>query len=117
MRSARVVARERLLAQLTEARRRRCIVLQGPAGYGKTALLTAWRLDLLALGFDMAALTLEPADNERQRWLDRLLGCLSEVSPAMTREAMVLADRGTDDEAVERAIITLVRGIAAHRAT
>ena len=27
---------------------------------------------------------------------------------------MVLADRGTDDEAVERAIIALVRGIAAH---
>ncbi|WP_316149078.1 LuxR C-terminal-related transcriptional regulator [Cupriavidus sp. BIC8F] len=112
--AARVVARERLLAQLTEARRRRCIVLQGPAGYGKTALLTAWRLDLLALGFDMAALTLAPADNERQRCLDRLLGCLSEVSPALTREAMVLADRGTDDEAVERAIIALVRGIAAH---
>ncbi|WP_432259800.1 LuxR C-terminal-related transcriptional regulator [Cupriavidus sp. TMH.W2] len=112
--AARVVARERLLAQLTEARRRRCVVLQGPAGYGKTALLTAWRLDLLALGFDMAALTLEPADNERQRWLDRLLGSLSEVSPALTREAMVLADRGTDDEAVERAIIALVRGITAH---
>ncbi|MFS8978154.1 LuxR C-terminal-related transcriptional regulator [Cupriavidus necator] len=112
--AARVVARERLLAQLTDARRRRCIVLQGPAGYGKTALLTAWRLDLQALGFDMAALVLEPADNERQRWLDRLLGCLSEVSPAMTREAMLLADRGTDDEAVERAIIALVRGIAAH---
>src|SRR5207253_9060351 len=73
--AARVVARERLLAQLTEARRRRCIVLQGPAGYRKTALLSAWRLDLLALGFDMAALTLEPAANERPRWVDRVLGC------------------------------------------
>ncbi|MBP0628510.1 LuxR C-terminal-related transcriptional regulator [Cupriavidus sp. AcVe19-1a] len=112
--AARVVARERLLAQLTEARRRRCIVLQGPAGYGKTALLSAWRLDLLALGFDMAALALEPTDNERQRWLDRVLACLAEISPDITREAVLLAERGTDDEAVERAIVALVRGIGAH---
>ncbi|MBP0620393.1 LuxR C-terminal-related transcriptional regulator [Cupriavidus consociatus] len=112
--AARVVARERLLTQLTEARRRRCIVLQGPAGYGKTALLSAWRLDLLALSFDMAALALEPADNERQRWLDRMLACLAEISPDITREAVLLAERGTDDEAVERAIVALVRGIGAH---
>ncbi|AGW89658.1 hypothetical protein N234_06410 [Ralstonia pickettii DTP0602] len=112
--AVRVVARERLLAQLTEARRRRCFVLQGPAGCGKTATLMAWRLDLLALGFDMAWLTAEAGDNELSRWLDRLLGCLSEVSPAMTREAMLLAGSGVDDEGVERTIISLVRGIAAY---
>jgi len=112
--TTRVVARERLLAALIAVRRRRCIVLQGPAGCGKTALLTAWRLDLLALGFDMAWLTVEPTDNDLSRWLDRLLGCLSQVSPAITREAMLLAGRGVDDEAVERCIITLVRGIAGY---
>ncbi len=111
--AARVVARERLLAQLTEARRRRCIVLQGPAGCGKSAALMAWRLELLGLGFDMAWLTAEPEDNDLARWLDRLLGCLSEISPAITREAMLLAGRGLDEEGVERTIIALVRGIAA----
>lgn len=111
--AARVVARERLLAQLTEARRRRCIVLQGPAGCGKSAALMAWRVELLGLGFDMAWLTMEPEDNDLARWLDRLIGCLSEVSPAITREAMLLTGRGLDDEGVERTIIALVRGIAA----
>jgi LuxR family maltose regulon positive regulatory protein len=111
--AARVVARERLLALLTEARRRRCIVLQGPAGCGKSAALMAWRLELLGLGFDMAWLTVEPEDNDLARWLDRLLGCLSEISPAITREAMLLDGRGLDEEGVERTIIALVRGIAA----
>ena len=111
--AARIVARERLLAQLTEARRRRCIVIQGPAGCGKSAALMAWRVELLGLGFDMAWLTVEQEDNDLVRWLDRLLGCLSEVSPAITREAMLLAGRGLDDEGVERTIIALVRGIAA----
>ncbi|WP_454712427.1 LuxR C-terminal-related transcriptional regulator [Cupriavidus nantongensis] len=109
----RVVARERLLARLTEARRRRCIVLHGPAGCGKTALLKAWRMELLGLGFDVAWLTLEPADNDLTRWLDQLLGCLADVSPAITRDAMLLADRGLEAEDIERTIIALVRGIAA----
>ncbi|MGH8783791.1 MAG: LuxR C-terminal-related transcriptional regulator [Cupriavidus necator] len=110
----RIVARERLLVPLTEARRRRCFVLQGPAGCGKTATLLAWRLDLVPLGFGMAWLSMEAADNDLSCWLDRLLGSLSEVSPAMTREALLLAGSGVDDEGVERTIISLVRGIAAY---
>ncbi len=110
--AARVVARERLLSQLTEARRRRCIALQGPAGCGKTALLSAWRLELLSMGFDMAWLTLEPADNDLSRLLDRLLGCIAAISPAIAREAMLLAGRGMDAEDLERTVIALVRGIA-----
>jgi len=112
--TARVVARERVLAQLTEARRRSCIVLQGPAGCGKTALLMAWRLDLRALGFDMAWITLDADDNDISRWFDHVLGTLSQTSPAMTREAALLDGRGVDSEAIERSIVALVRGIAAY---
>ncbi|MFM0297200.1 MULTISPECIES: LuxR C-terminal-related transcriptional regulator [Paraburkholderia] len=112
--TARVVARERLLAQLLDARRNRCVVLQGPAGCGKTSLLIAWREALLSLGFDIAWLTLAPEDNELAHFLDYLVASLAQVDPAMCHEAALLGGRGMDDEAVERTIIALVRGIAAH---
>ncbi len=115
--TARVVARERLLAQLTEARRRRCIVIQGPAGFGKTAVLVAWRLDLRALGFDMAWVTLADDDNDMTHWLDHVLSSLAQVSPAITREAALLGGAsglsGLDSETIERTVIALVGGIAA----
>ncbi|MFM0549634.1 LuxR C-terminal-related transcriptional regulator [Paraburkholderia sediminicola] len=112
--TARIVARERLLAQLLDARRNRCVVLQGPAGCGKTSLLIAWREALLPLGFDIAWLTLAPEDNELAHFLDYLVASLAHVNPAMCREAALLDGRGMDDETVERTIIALVRGIAAH---
>ncbi|CAG4889758.1 LuxR C-terminal-related transcriptional regulator [Paraburkholderia saeva] len=112
--SARIVARERLLTQLLDARRNRCIVLQGPAGCGKTSLLIVWREALLSLGFDIAWLTLVPEDNELTHFLDYLVASLAQVDPAMSHEAALLGGRGMDDETVERTIIALVRGIAAH---
>ncbi len=112
--TARVVSRERLLAQLTEARRRRCIVIQGPAGFGKTALLVAWRLDLRALGFDMTWVTLSRDDNDLAHWMDHVLSSLAQISPAVVREAALLARSDTlDAEAAERMIIALVGGVAA----
>lgn len=112
--TVRVLARERVLAQLTEARRRRVIVLQGPAGCGKTATLLAWRQTLLSLGFDVAWLTVSADDNELARWLDSLLGSLAEIDPAITREAALLGGRGVDAEAVERTVLALVNGVASH---
>ncbi len=112
--TARIVARERLLAELLDARRKRCVVLQGPAGCGKTSVLIAWREALLSLGFDMAWLTLAPEDNDLTHFLDYLVASLAHVDPAMCHEAALLGGRGTDNEAVERTIIALVRGIASH---
>ncbi|MBN3761923.1 AAA family ATPase [Burkholderia sp. Ac-20365] len=110
---ARALARERLLTQLTEARRKRCVILEGPAGCGKTTLLLAWRQQLLPLGFDVAWLTLGPEDNDLAQWLEDLVACLARVDPVLVREAALLAGRGTDDEAVERTLVTLVSGAGA----
>ena len=110
--AGRILAREHLIARLMEARRFRCISLQGPAGYGKTTTIAAWRRELLTLGFDVAWLTLATDDNEVSRWLDYLLASLAQVDPTITREAAQLAGRGVDSEAVERTLIALVRSIA-----
>lgn len=110
--AGRLIARERLQDQMLKARRQRCIVLKGPAGCGKTSTLIAWRQALLPLGFDVAWLTLSADDNELSRFLDYLLASLGQIAPELVHEAIQLEGRGTDSEAVERTVITLVRSIA-----
>ena len=107
-----IVARERLLKQLLEARRLRCIVIQGPAGYGKTTAAVAFRSALLPLGFNVAWLTLSPEDDDVSHWLDYLLASFNEVDPAIAHEAKLLAGTGSEGDAVERTIFALVRSIA-----
>jgi LuxR family maltose regulon positive regulatory protein len=112
--SGRAIARERLLAQLLDARRRRCIVVTGPAGCGKTMLLASWRQALVPLGFDVAWLSLAAEDNELARFLDALVATIAEVDPSLVRDAALLGFDHADTDAVERLAIALVRRIAAH---
>lgn len=112
--AGRAVSREQLLSRLMQGRRRRCLVLQGPAGSGKTTTLAGWRLALLPLGFDVAWLHLTHEDNEPTRLLDYLLASVAQAAPGATLGAADYAGRGVDSEAVERALISLVRAIAGH---
>ncbi len=109
--TGRLIARETLQEKMVDARHLRCIVLKGPAGYGKTSTLITWRQSLLPLGFDVAWLTLTSEDNELTRFLDYLLASLAQIDPKMVREATQLEGRGIDSEAVERTVITLVRNM------
>ncbi|SDN48170.1 LuxR C-terminal-related transcriptional regulator [Pseudomonas jinjuensis] len=107
-----LMPRDALIARLQEARRQRCVVIQGPAGCGKTSTLLAWRRELLALNFDVAWLSLTGEDNELTRFSHCLLASLAEVDPAMVREAAILTGRENDDLALEHWVITLVQGLA-----
>ncbi|MBM7063026.1 AAA family ATPase [Pseudomonas sp. UL073] len=113
--TSQLVPRERLHSALLEARQRRCFVLRGPAGCGKTSVLIGWRQQLLPLGYDFAWLTLTDDDNELSRFLDYLLASVAQIAPEMVREAVQFNGRGTDREAVERTLISLVRGVAEQR--
>ncbi|WP_321797324.1 LuxR C-terminal-related transcriptional regulator [Caballeronia sp. J97] len=113
--STRVLGRERLVAQLVEARRKRCIVMQSPAGYGKTTALIAWREALYPLAFQVAWLTLVPEIDDLAPFLDALAASLAHVDQSISRDAALLGGRGTDDEAIERTIIALVRGITSRQ--
>ena len=53
-----LMPRAALMSRLMEARRQRCVAIQGPAGSGKTSTLLAWRRELIAIDFDVAWLSL-----------------------------------------------------------
>jgi len=111
--SRRLMAREALLARLQEARRQRCVVVQGPAGSGKTSTLVAWRQALLALDFDVAWLTLAAEDDDPTRFFECLLASLAELDPALARETALLMGRDSDEAETEHWVITLVQTVAA----
>ncbi|KXU82231.1 LuxR family transcriptional regulator [Paraburkholderia monticola] len=107
-----LVPREALMARLLEARRQRCVVIQGPAGSSKTSTMLALRQALLTLDFDVAWLSLAPEDDDLTAFFHGLLASLASVDPAIVREAELLVGRESDETAVEHWVITLVRGIA-----
>ena len=102
------------MARLQEARRQRCVVIQGPAGCGKTSTLLAWRRELLALNFDVAWLSLAAEDDEPERFSHCLQASLAEVDPALVRDACFLLARDNGELAIEHWVITLVQSIARH---
>ena len=111
-RGARLMPREALLARMVDARRKPCLLLQGPAGCGKTSMLVAWRQALMGLDFDIAWLSLAAEDNDLGRFFDCLLASIAEVDPAIGRDAGYLMGHGSDASAVEHWVIKLVQGLS-----
>ncbi|MBS0450896.1 MAG: AAA family ATPase [Proteobacteria bacterium] len=112
--AVRLIGRERLLAQLLEARRQRCVVVQGPAGSGKTALMDAWRQALVPLGFEQATVAVTAADNEPAHLMESLAGALARIDPVISHEAAQSIAQGADADAIERIVIALAHGVAQH---
>ncbi|WP_250494314.1 LuxR C-terminal-related transcriptional regulator [Caballeronia sp. GAWG1-1] len=110
-----LMPRSALLARLLDARRQRCIVIHGPAGSAKTSTLMAWRHSLLTLDFDVAWLSLAPADDEVRIFFAGLLASLALVDRSIVDMAERLTARDGDELAVEHWVIALVRGVARHK--
>ncbi len=113
--SRKVVPHEALLARLMAERRRRCVVLQSPPGYGKTTALVAWSQALTPLGYHVAWLSLDADDNDPAVWVDYLLSSVANVDPGIAREALMLEGAGTDRDTIESIVFALVRGVARYR--
>jgi LuxR family maltose regulon positive regulatory protein len=123
-RSRRLLVRQGLLQRLAPTPGRRCIVLRAPAGFGKSSLLLTWQRELVAAGFDIAWVRLaDLADREADReggregegdlhFMTALMAALAAVDTAIARHAVAHAQ--PDADAIERLVIALVRGIAAH---
>jgi LuxR family transcriptional regulator, maltose regulon positive regulatory protein len=62
--AAETVARPRLFARLREGRGRRLTLLAGPAGFGKSTLLAAWRAQEEAAGRPVAWVSVDEGDDD-----------------------------------------------------
>ncbi|MCB0071041.1 MAG: hypothetical protein KDE20_06265 [Caldilineaceae bacterium] len=74
------VDRPRLYARLSEWRTRRAIVIQAPAGYGKSSLVSRW-LDADDLVTQTAWLNLDEGDADPARFMHYVAGALEGVRP------------------------------------
>ncbi len=111
----RLLPREALLARLVEARNQRCVVVQAPAGSGKTSTLVAWLQALVPFDVDVAWLSIAPEDNELPRFLRCLLASIAQVDVELVREASLLVDTDVDEAAVEHCVVSLVQAIASRQ--
>jgi len=108
-----LLPREALLQRLMEARRKRCIVVQGPPGAGKTTTLLALRRLLMTHGFEVAWLSLTPEDNELGMFFECLLASLGRVDAAGVQAAALLGGAGgADTQALEHRVIALAQGLS-----
>ena len=80
-RTARLVARGRLLELLDAGVQSRLTVLAGPAGSGKTVLLSSWATTAILPG-PVAWLSLDAADNDPARFWSYLLAALRQTGAA-----------------------------------
>ena len=107
-----VEVRPRLLELLKQARHSRCIVLEGPAGCGKSHLLGAWRRELMAGASDVVWVGLGAGDDAVAAFCEVLRDALSQVDADMAQEVSALAGRSTQDGALESLAVALLRAIA-----
>ncbi len=105
------MTRDVLTERLQAARRQRCLVVQGPAGSGKTSTLVAWRQMLVSLDFDVAWLSLADEDNEPTRFLHCVFSSLAQANVIASGEDRDVLDEAGDETAVERAVVSLLDDI------
>ena len=105
------IERSHLLERLAQARHKKCVLIHGPAGSGKTSLALQWRAQALAFGQDVAWLTVQPGD-DGQALLAPLFESLDRVDPGISHEARLLYNRSGQMRGDAMAI-ALVRALLA----
>jgi len=79
------VPRQRLTERVDEGLTHPLTLVSAPAGYGKTTLLSEWRLSDTGRGYPMAWLSLDNEDNDPARFLSYLVSALGTIRPNLGR--------------------------------
>jgi LuxR family maltose regulon positive regulatory protein len=109
-----LLPRGRLLDKLVDARGKTLVVIQGPAGSGKTALGEQWRSSMLALGYDFAWLALPPEYVDPGHLLEGLFASLDRTDPALGREAAFILNRDGALVSADAVAIALIQAAQRH---
>jgi LuxR family maltose regulon positive regulatory protein len=111
-----VVRRPRLLDALREAvPRHKITLIAAPAGYGKTTLLSQWAHES---DIPTAWLSLEPEDNDLERFFRYLLAAWEEAQPGVTESTvgLLLGGMMPDMQAVLEAFVNAASNTPGHSA-
>jgi LuxR family maltose regulon positive regulatory protein len=86
------VARPRLYNRLDAGLERRLTLLSAPAGFGKTALLSAWRTRHASEERPIGWFSLDESDNDAARFWAYAIGALQRVRSGIGEHALTLLD-------------------------
>lgn len=81
--SRHAMLREALMARLHDARNHCLVLITSSAGFGKTTLLTQWRLELLKEGALVSWLSLNAEDDTPETFCAGLIGALQKMGVAL----------------------------------
>ncbi len=88
--SSELITRPRLLEALAGAANAKLILLQAPAGYGKTSLLQQWGAQLLAAGAEVAWFTPDPGDRDAAVFLSYLVHAFEQAGHTVSEQLRTL---------------------------
>jgi LuxR family maltose regulon positive regulatory protein len=107
-----LVQREALLSRLSAGRGKLLTLVNGPAGFGKTTLVTLWRQDLIAKGHDVAWYSLTSGDDLGQ-FMIYMAAALDRAVTGMGAEVLTLLNRDSDN-ATDLYLANLLNNIDRH---
>lgn len=107
----RMVQREALLTRLRECLGCRLVLITGCPGFGKSTLMAQWRLRLAATGARIAWMSLDPSDQQPERFIAGLRGALAHAGVALDPAIA----RTSDIAGVPKALSGLVNALTSLR--
>ena len=107
-----LVPRPRLGALLAEGMNRKLTLISAPAGFGKTTLLSEWRMMHLRSEYPLAWISLEEADNDLLRFLSYLVAALQTIEAGIG-DSVLASLRSPQPPPVESVLVALINDTAA----
>jgi LuxR family maltose regulon positive regulatory protein len=108
---SKLVSRPRLIDQLTAGLRKPLTLISAPAGYGKTTLLSDWRLRF-GSEYPLAWLSLDPDDNNLTRFLTYVSAALETLDPTLP-QGLVFHLQLPQLPPMEELVTALINGVNA----
>ncbi len=102
-----LVLRPRLMNRLLKNINYPVMLIQGPAGFGKTSLATQWRECLISKNHTVAWLSLDAQDNDPVRCLNYIVAAISNAEKSIVANTTILFE-SQSSQAINHVITELV---------